>query len=153
MQDKNPVLSLEQATHLAAKRAKGGVVAIAAAYGFNPRTFQNSLNPSQTTHTLHAEHLEAVLEYSQSPLILDAIGRLANCTWVPLGNGELGDMAMLDAVTELVTRVGELTRSVQESLDDGRVDQDEWAGLQEALSRLVSAGHGVLKRAEQYMDE
>lgn len=154
MNQSRPVLSLEQATHKAAKEEKGGIVAIAAAYGFNPDTFQKYLNPTQTGHPEHLAHFEAVLEYTQSPLILDALGRMTNTTWVALGQfGDVGDMAMLDSITQLVTRVGDMSRTVQESLADGRVDRNEYEELKRCLANLVAAGHAVVMRAEQYLDE
>lgn len=153
MTDQYSHLSLAQAAHLAAKRAKGGVVAIAASNGYNPRTFQNCLNPSSENNHFRLEHFEAVLEWTRSPLILDAVGALANVTWIDLGQFEsVGDMAVLETITDLVSKVGKLTQSLQDALADGRVDEDEMYQLKAASRDLQAATHAVLMRAEQFLE-
>jgi hypothetical protein len=66
-----------------------------------------------------------------------------------MGGGS--DMALLAHITTLVTRVGELSTKVQNSLEDGRVDASELKGLETAVLRLNQSSFYVLERAKQFM--
>lgn len=145
-------LDLRQAVHHAAKQYPGGVGAIAGAYGFNAHTLQNKLNPTQPG-CCNLEEFESVLQATRSPLILDAIGREVNCTWIDLGQFDsAGDLAVLDTVMKLVQSVGQLTGDLQKALADGYVDNRELARLEQDLKQLTSAGHAVIERAKQFSD-
>jgi len=65
--------------------------------------------------------------------------------------GPASDMAMLDNITTLVTRVGELSAKVQKSLDDGRVSANELKELETAGMRLNQAVFYTIERAKQFM--
>lgn len=146
-------LNLEMACYKAVHEYRGGVPAVAGAMGWNPRTLQNKLNPTQETHKLTAIEVEGILALTHDARILDAVCAQYGAVWIDLQGlgGDAGDMAMLDNITETVTRVGDLSRKVQESLADGRVDADEMRALETAVMRLTQAGFAVLERARQFM--
>lgn len=145
-------LDLKQATHHAAKRHPLGIGGIAGAYGLNPHTFQNKLAPTQPS-CINIEEFEMVLQATRSPLILDAIGRVANCTWIDLGSLEnTGDLAVLDTILSLVNSVGQLTGDLQRAIADGVVTQREFAGLTQDFKSLCGKGYAVLERAEQLLE-
>jgi hypothetical protein len=145
-------LSLEQACYSAVHDYPGGVGAVAATYGLVPSTLQNKLNPTQNTHKLNASEVEQILELTKDPRILDAMCARVGAVWLDLGSmGGGSDMAMLDNITTLVTRVGELSTKVQNSLEDGRVDASELKGLETAVLRLNQSSFYVLERAKQFM--
>jgi hypothetical protein len=145
-------LSLEQACYSAVHDYPGGVGAVAATYGLVSSTLQNKLNPTQATHKLNASEVEQILELTKDPRILDAMCARVGAVWLDLGSmGGGSDMAMLDNITTLVTRVGELSTKVQNSLEDGRVDASELKGLETAVLRLNQSSFYVLERAKQFM--
>tara|TARA_R110001583_G_scaffold34551_1_gene115882 strand:- start:30492 stop:30962 length:471 start_codon:yes stop_codon:yes gene_type:complete len=144
--------SLDLACYHAVHAYPGGVKAVAAVFGWNPATLQNKLNPTQGTHKLLAAEVEQVLMLTRDARILDAICAPVNALWL-WGDefaGVSGDMGMLDNVTQLMTRVGELTRSIHDSLADGQIDHDEMRTLQHLMYRLMQSGQGVLQRAEEF---
>lgn len=150
----NNTLSLPMAVHQALKGFKpGGLVGFAGAYGYNPRTLQNKVDPAQPSF-INLVEFEDVLSATRSRQVLDAIGAITRTTWVDLGQFDaVGDLAMLDTVTQLVKRVGELSGTVHSALADGVVDTKELADLEHDLARLVAAGHAVVERAKQYMED
>ena len=145
-------LSLEQACYLAVHEYPGGVPAVAATYGNKASTLQNKLNPTQATHKISAVDVEQILELTKDPRILDAICARVGAVWINLGDmGGGSDMAMLDNITTCVTRLGDLSTKVQQSLADGRVDADELKELETAVLRLNQSSFYVLERAKQFM--
>jgi hypothetical protein len=145
-------LSLEQACYSAVHDYPGGVGAVAATYGLVPSTLQNKLNPTQATHKLNASEVEQILELTKDPRILDSMCARVGAVWLELGNmGAGSDMAMLDNITTLVTRVGELSKKVQQSLEDGRVNADELKELETCAFRMNQATFYVVERAKQFM--
>lgn len=144
-------LNLKQAVHHAAKQYPGGIGAIAGTYGYNPHTFQQKINPSQPG-CINLEEFVDVLSATRSPLILDAIGREANCAWIDVGQFEnAGDLAVLDTVNKLVHSVGQLTGDLHTSLADGYVDERELARLEQDFKQLTAAAHAIIERAKQFM--
>jgi len=148
-------LTLGQACYQAVHDYKGGVKAVAAVHGRNSSTLQNKLNPTQGTHRLNDEDIAEILSVTRDPRILDAAcAAHGGAIWLDLSRvaGAATDMAMLDNITELVQRVGDLSGKVNQSLADGRVDQKELVELETATYRLVQSGFSVLSRAKQFMD-
>lgn len=145
-------LSLGMAAYRAAHDHPGGVPAIAGAFGWNPRTLQNKLNPTQEFHKLTVDELEGILQLTQDARILDAVCAQRDAMWVDLGRvkGVASDMAMLDDITKLVERVGKLSGSVHSSLADGVVDDDEMHDLETCAMRLMQSALLVVERAKQY---
>lgn len=147
------VLSIELACKQASNDYPGGVAAVAAIIGCKASTLQNKLNPTQTTHKLLASEAEGILQLTSDARIMDAVcAQHGGAVWVNLGrvNGTASDMAMLDNITELVKRVGDLSARVHESLADGVVDRDELARLETATLRLTQSAFQVLERAKQF---
>ena len=145
-------LSLEQACYSAVHDYPGGVAAVAATYGNNAGTLQKKLNPTQASHKTNAVDVEQILELTKDPRILDAICARVGAVWLNLNNmGGGSDMAMLDNITTCVTRLGDLSTKVQQSLADGRVDADELKELETAVLRLNQSSFYVPERAKQFM--
>lgn len=147
------VLSLDLACYLAVHDYVGGVPGVAAVFGWNAKTLQNKLNPTQEGHKLTAREAQSILELTRDARILDAVcAQVPSATW--LDHGELEsqpcDMAMLDNISTMIARVGELTGKVQSSLADGSVDDKEMAELETTTSRVVQSVFYVLRRAGQF---
>ena len=147
---KSGELLLETALHRAAKDYPGGIAALAGIFGRNAHTLQNQLNPTQG-YPPNIEILEEILSATKSPLILDAIGRLAGVIWLESGiDKQLGDAAMLERITTLSVKVGQLSQGVNDSLADGQVTPEELEQLERCARELAQAGHSVVENAKQY---
>lgn len=143
--------SLEQAVHFAAKNYVDGIDGIARAYGFNATTFQHKLNPVNPGSP-NLKEFEAVLRATGSNVVLDAIGRITNCMFIPLNQFDhIGDMAVLDTVTQLVQRVGQMTGDLQKALADKKVTKRELRQLENDFAQIAAAGYAVVERAKQFM--
>jgi len=63
--------------HDAAKKYPGGITALAQRYGFNARTLQNKLNPSEPG-CINLDEFTALLSATRDRRILDAIVELVS---------------------------------------------------------------------------
>lgn len=145
--------SLVEACQLAAKAFPGGIDAVSQLAGI--KSLQQKLNPACERNKLSAEDVESILEVTRGHEILDVVCKRAHAAWIDLSNLESlpCDSAMLDNITDLITRVGVLTQNVQSSLADGVVDPVEMVELEKAGLRLMQASITVVRRAEQFMPE
>lgn len=142
---------LVNACRVVVKTFPGGIEAVAAKTGI--RSLQQKLNPACERNKLSADDVDAILSVTRSHEILDVICKRLDAAWVDLSNLKNlpCDESMLDNITDLVTRLGSLTQSVQVSLADGVVDAAEMHELERASLRLISASLTVVRRAEQFM--
>ena len=144
-------LTIEQALYWATKDYPGGATALAAIYGLNPNVLANSLNPNNLQHKPNLKHLSAILEATHDHRILNAVGRLADGLFIPVGKYDeiAGDDAILDNMLKIVESVGEYGRVVRKSIEDGNVNNGEWFDLQNAALEGIKAIHMVLHNCSQ----
>ncbi|WP_421865194.1 phage regulatory CII family protein [Motiliproteus sp.] len=150
----NQILPLGLACYHAV-RDYGGVPKIAAVFGESASTLQNKLCPSSNkSQRITDLDIEQILLETRDPRILDAICQPLNVVWLWGDDfaGAAGDMAMLDNVTELVKRTGELAGEIQAALADGKVDPDELRRMQFALYRLQQSSYGAVTCAAQFSE-
>lgn len=139
------VLPLNLALYHAAREYPGGVKAVAAIYGLNATTLQHKLSPTHDTHRANIDDIEAVLGATHDPRILDSIGEIAGgCLWVcPVERrvaprpGEQLDV--LEHLSTLHDRLGDMISSVRTSLEDGVVDEHERAELRKRARQTMEA--------------
>lgn len=129
----------------------GGIKTVAAITGIG--SLQQKLNPSCERNKLSIEDMGQILTIASAKPVLDVLCARTGAVWIDLSKlqGLACDSSMLENVTELVTRVGVLTRKVQESLEDGKVDQGELKELEAASLHLCQASMTVVSRAKQFM--
>lgn len=130
---------------------RGGIEAVAKKAGI--KSLQQKLNPSCDRNKVTFEDLDKIMAVTRTERVLDAMCYRHRAAWIDLSKLAMlpCDASMLDNITDLVTRVGNLTSSVQKSLGDGEVDNDEMIELEEANMRLVQASLAVVERAKQFM--
>lgn len=148
------VMPLEIAVYHAVRDVKGGVGAVAGAYGFNPNTLQLKTNPNTQSHHLNLNEFEAVLGHTRDPRLMDSLCTVfGNAAWMDLSSIQhAGDEQMIMQLGELSKNVGEMTQSVASALADGRVEAGEIAVLEKRAQELYSTVHGIIARAHQMME-
>lgn len=131
----------------------GGIKTVASITGIG--SLQQKLNPSCERNKLSVEDMGQILMVASCKQVLDVLCARAGAVWIDLSKlqGLACDSSMLENVTDLVTRVGELTAEVQKSLDDGEVDMKELRKLERANLALCQASMTVIERAKQFMPE
>jgi|GEM_PF-1931670 len=138
---KRKPLSLQQAIHAAAKRYPGGICAIATLYRFNPRTLQNKLNPTQPG-SVNINEFEAILQCTRSTRVLDAIGYIARCTWIDLGQfDETAEQQVRETALRLLQDMAEITSDLQDALAAGAIKPRQLESFQQTAGQLIAALH------------
>ncbi|MBB3192071.1 phage regulatory CII family protein [Halomonas cerina] len=139
------VLPLNLALYHAAREYPGGVKAVAAIYGLNATTLQHKLSPTHDSHRANIDDIEAVLGATRDPRILDSIGELAGgCLWVcpverRLAPRPAEQLDVLEHLSRLHDRLGDMISSVRTSLEDGVVDDHERAELRKRARQTMEA--------------
>lgn len=129
---------MKQALHNAAKRYPGGIRAIAALCGVNAHTLQNKINPSQPG-CVNIEEFAVVLKCTRSSRVLDAIGQMARCEWIDLGQfDECSERELRAAARDLLKRIGALSRKLRPVLAADGAAQDELEELQRVSRQLAA---------------
>jgi Phage regulatory protein CII (CP76) len=143
---KTAYLALQQAVHAAAKRYPGGIGSIAALYGFNPHTLQNKLNPAQPG-CINIKEFQAVLTCTRSTRILDAVGAIARCGWIDLGQfDEASERQLREIAVELLHRVGWMIQDLQQGIAKEGVGLRELEIFHQAAAQLLAALHAGVTR-------
>lgn len=149
------ILPLNAAIYHAVRDVKGGVGAIAGAYGRNPSTLQHKTNiNSDGRHTLNIREFEEILGFTRDPRIMDSICAIyGDAAWVDLGTATINDGQLLTGAAELFERVGHMARDLAAALADGRVDADELAVLEMDAARLHQTLQSIIARARALLEE
>lgn len=143
--------TLVQACRADVQAYPGGIEAVARKSGV--RSLQQKLNEKTERNKVTLEDLDKIMAITRTEHVLDVVCQRHHAAWIDLSKLESlpCDASMLDNITELVTRVGNLTANVQTSLADGEVDTAEMIELEKANMRLVQASLAVVERSRQFM--
>lgn len=142
------LLPIDWAVYHAAHDYPGGPAAVAVTHGLVPSTLGNKVNPNLATHVVNLKDLEAICLSTQDHRILRTICSWFNAGFFMLPNVEVGGAALFAKSADLAREFSELLASVQESVKDGRVTQDEVAQLDNALQELVTAAKTLVETAK-----
>ncbi|GHC19305.1 phage regulatory CII family protein [Aidingimonas halophila] len=146
------VLSLNLALYHAARDYPGGVKAVAAVHGLNATTLQHKLSPTHDSHRPNIDDIESVLAVTRDPRIMDSLGEIAGgAIWVIPDDCRADNVTdLLDLMSVLHKRLGEMITSVSESVADGVVDDHERAKLRKRARRMLEAVLALELSASEY---
>lgn len=149
------ILPLKTALYHAVHAQRGGVGAVAGAYGFNPNTLQHKLNLNNDgRHVLTVTEFEAIVSFTRDPRIMDSLCALfGDVAWFDLSHlAHLTDNSLFRQVGDLVTLVGETARDVAEAMDDGHISAAELARLESDATQLHAAVQKLIATARARME-
>lgn len=143
------LLSIDYAVYHAVHDYPGGVGAVAGVNGLSAPTLQNKVNPNLDSHVTNIKDLQKICNTTQDQRILRTV-----CSWFGAGffilpNVEVGGESLFAQGAEMAKECGELMASIQESLADGRVTQEEVAKLDNALQELMTAAKTLVEVAKR----
>ncbi|QNX02776.1 Rha family transcriptional regulator [Acinetobacter seifertii] len=147
------VMSLEMALKAAVYRPNDDslMAEIAEENAFNINTFRSSLNPTTPTHKANIYHLEAVLQKTKDPRILDSICAIhGNAAWFELPKTEnINTADFVMKIGKLAQEQGDLSQSVAKAIGDGRISEDELATIRKDAFELIRVVSTILAMAEE----
>lgn len=138
------VLTVSQALYHAVRDYPGGAAAIAAIDGtINPTTLNHklSLTEANPRHILNINELQLILRATRDQRIVDAL--LAPIEFVGVDVSGLSETdtprSLLAGISELLSKEGDLTKHLSNSLDDDDLDDGELEQFELLTLRLVQA--------------
>ena len=144
--------SLSLACYHAVYDYPGGVQAVSAVFGWNPRTLGNKLNPTIKSHLVNADEVTAILELTKDPRILQALGEPVGAVWTWLDEvrDELTDLDVLGSGAAVMDGSNRAIQEVIKALKDGAVDRVESGKINAAIHEAQRQLTVLKKLAEQF---
>lgn len=147
------ILPLQTAIYHAVHDIRGGVGAIAGAYGYNARTLQNKVNLGCDTHLLNIKEFEAILAYTRDPRLMDSLcSAFGDAAWLDLRTGTINDTQLISGAAELFERVGHMGRDIANAMLDGRITRDELSLLEKDAALLHQTLQAIIARATAMLE-
>lgn len=105
--------------------APGGAEAIAGRLGMSAQVLRNKANPNSATNKPTLDDADRLMGITGDFSILHALAEQHGFVLTRLDDQPASDMAVLENVTNIWQRLGELATAVHKTLEDGRVDAHE----------------------------
>lgn len=137
----NAVLPLEVALYRACKDRHGSKAAIAEINGFNPLTFSKAVDVNNDQYHLKVEHIEAIVSYTKDIRILQSLAAShGNAVVYRLPEDvDIHDSSFMANISQVSNRVGELFKSISDSLLDGKIVEVEMSSIEKHAMDLIVA--------------
>lgn len=119
-------VAMYRTVHDFAAGGRRGAAALGPRVGMHPGVLSNKVNPLVDTHHLTVEEAVAIQAAAGDCRIHEAEGLVIGRGSIPLGKyGDLSDVALLDAYSDVHVELGELAVALRAALADGRVTDAE----------------------------
>lgn len=105
--------------------APGGCEAIAPRLGMSAQVLRNKANPNSATNKPTLDDADRLMGITEDYSVLHALAKNHGFVCTKLDEQPKSDMAVLENVTSIWQRLGELAAEVHKTLEDGRVEQHE----------------------------
>ncbi|MDF2180971.1 phage regulatory CII family protein [Neptuniibacter sp. CAU 1671] len=145
----------QMACYLAAHDYQDGVPALAAILQVTPDTLNKKLSPKNTSHILSLQDAMHILRITHDTRILDAICAQVSAIWArPEDVSDCpGDLDLLKTSNGLMARAVAVIEELELALEDGAIDAEERARLDQCFMRLSQEAHHVSETARRFEEE
>lgn len=128
----------------------GGSVSLAPRLGMSPAILRNKVNPNVDTHHLTLAEADRMMGITNDHRILHALAANHGHVCVELPNDlPTGDLAILELVTQVWRRNGDVGRAVDDTLADGRVEAHEIKAVETAVYETIQALQVMMARLKE----
>jgi len=117
--------------------APGGAEAIAHRLGMSAQVLRNKANPNSATNKPTLDEASRLMGVTGDFSILHALAEQHGFVLTKLDDQPASDMAVLENVTNIWQRLGDLAAEVHKTLADGRVDPHEVDACSAAAFKAV----------------
>lgn len=115
----------------------GGCEALAVRMGYTAGLLRNKANPNSTTNVMTMDDASRAMDITGNYSVLHALAREHGFVCTKLDQPVASDVALLDTVTNIWAKLGELGRQVHEAVADGRIDRTEANSIESAAFTAV----------------
>lgn len=124
----------------------GGCEALAVRMGYTAGLLRNKANPNSTTNVLTMDDASRAMEITGNYDVLHALAREHGFVCTKLDQPLSSDVALLESVTDIWAKLGELGRQVHEAVADGTIDKREADSIEKAAYTAVRPIMDLLAR-------
>lgn len=149
-------MNVADAAHLCVHDYPGGSESLAPRLGMSAAVLRNKVNPNNTTHHLTVAEASRIMGITGDRRILHALAaEQGQVVVTPAQADDACDMAVLEAISALWSRNGDLGTAVHTSLADGTLTQAELAqiraaayAVQQRMASLLTRLHAMAEPGE-----
>lgn len=124
------------AFHQTVHSAPGGCESLAPRMGMSAAILRNKANPNSGTNKPTLDDADRLMGITGDYRVLEALAQNHGFTLTKVGDEPASDMAVLERVTNIWQRLGELASEVHKTLEDGRVDSHEVDAVRRAAYKV-----------------
>lgn len=139
-------MNYKDAFHKTVHSAPGGVEALAVRMGYKAGLLRNKANPNSTTNVLTIDDASLAMTLTGDYSVLHALAEQHGFTLTKVDEAPSTDMAVLENVTHIWQRLGDVASEVHETLKDGKVEQHEVAAVRAAVFKAFRPMMQLIER-------
>lgn len=114
--------------------------------GMQPQVLRNKANPNSTTNKPTLDDADRLMALTGDYSILHALAQNHGYVCTKLDEQPASDMAVLESVTDIWSKLGNLGNEVHKALADGRIEQHEVKSIEQAVFTTVRPMMELLAR-------
>jgi hypothetical protein len=139
-------MNYKDAFHKTVHSYPGGVEALAHRMGYTTGLLRNKANPNSTTNVLTMDDASRVMDFTGDYTVLHALAEQHGFTLTKVDEQPSTDMGVLENVTSIWQRMGDVAGEVHKTLEDGRVDPHEVAAVRAAVFKAFRPMMQLIER-------
>lgn len=139
-------MNYKDAFHKTVHNYPGGPEALAPRLGMTVGVLRNKANPNSTTNVKTLDDAHALMTVSDDYSILHAFAASLGHSCHKIEDGATSDQSVLESITQIWQRSGEIGALVTKALDDGRVDRHEVREVREAVFKTIRSMMDLVER-------
>lgn len=125
----------------------GGPESLAPRLGISAQLLRNKANPNIATNQPYLSDIEKVMTLTGDVSVLHALAKGQNYVCIPVETDcNASDMAVIEFITKVWSRSGDVGAEVNKTLEDGRVETHEIERVADAIYRTNEALQQMLSR-------
>jgi hypothetical protein len=141
-------MNSKDAFHQTVHSAPGGCVALAARLGMSATILRNKANPNNDVNVVTIDDIERVMALTEDYSVLHALAEAHGFVLTRLEEQPASDMGVLENVTSIWQRLGDVANEVHNTLEDGRVEPHEVEHVRAAVFKAFRPMLQLIERLD-----
>lgn len=141
-------MNAKDAFHQTVHNAPGGCVALAARMDMSPTILRNKANPNNNVNVVTIDDIERVMSLTGDYSVLYALAEAHGFVLTKLEEQPASDMGVLENVTDIWQRLGDVANEVHKTLEDGRVEPHEVVAVRRSVFRAFRPMMQLIERLD-----
>jgi hypothetical protein len=147
-------MDIHDALHLTVHSAPGGAEALAARLGMSAQILRNKVNPITATNHATWRDVDLILGLTGDYRALHALARNHGHVCIRVDESvPVGDMAIVEALAQVLSASGEVGAEVHATLADGIVEQWEIERVRAAVYKVNQTLNQMVARLERMAEK